>query len=95
MMLFEDSSSPTKIYIELKENPEGGISVAGQDIGEVPRLHFGGDDYEYGLTIPAEGVRALAIQLLAEKYRDDPDVVSKLRQYCDLQQIPCSFWSYP
>ncbi len=95
MILVEDRSSPTKIYIELIEGPDGSIKLDGHDVGEAPKSYFGKSDYEYGLSIPAEGVRALAIQLLAEKYRNDASAVSSLMSFCEAHQILCSFWSYP
>lgn len=94
MMSFEDRTSPTKIFIELNENTDGGVTLSGQDLGEAPRTHFGKADYEYAVTVPAEGIRALAIQLLAEKYQNDASAVSGLKDFCDRRQIPCSFWSH-
>lgn len=95
MVLFEDDSSPTTISIELKEDSKGGLTLFGHDVGDAPRRTFGHEDYEYSVTVPADGIRALAFQLLAEEFKGDPSAVSRLRELCNRRQIPCSFWSWP
>lgn len=95
MILYEDRTSPTKISISLQQVPDGGLSLAGHDTGKAPRECFGSDDYEYVLTVPADGLLPLTMALLAEKYRSDPSAVSRLRDFCQGHSIPCSFWSYP
>lgn len=95
MVLFEDTSSTTKIYIELKEDADGSLTIAGHDVGEAPRMTFGASDYEHAVTVPADAVRALAFHLLAEKFEGDARAVSKLKDFCEQQAIPCSFWAWP
>lgn len=94
MILFEDRESATKIFIELRQNPDGGLTLSGQDIGEAPKTCFGKSDYEYAVTVPESAVPLLAMHLLAEKYRNDAEAVSGLREFCERHLVPCSFWSH-
>lgn len=76
-------------------HPDGGIALEGHDVGEAPRRSFGSDDYEYTLTIPADGLQQLALALLKDRLAGDLSAVSTLRSICSEHDIPARFRSYP
>lgn len=85
---------PTTIHVDVAVNEKGDLVLSGQDIGQAPREVFGASDHEYFLTVRREHKDALLLALLDKLYRDDPRVVSRLRELLGAKGIPAEFFSF-
>ena len=61
--LFHQDSSTT-IHIEAGIDDSGALRVAGHDLGDAPREHFGHDDYEYVASVAPSDKDRLLLALL-------------------------------
>jgi hypothetical protein len=73
-----------------------GLRLHSHDISRIAEQVFGRDgEYEFWLDIKAADLPRLAAALLAEKYAGNLQATDELRAFCDRQQIPASWSSWP
>ena len=95
MIIARTEGPPTSTTISLRLLDDGSLRLEGHDVGRAPRQHFGADDYEYGVTVPADGLPKLVLALLKDRYAADLSAVSRFHTFCKDNEVPAQFWSYP
>ncbi len=66
----------TSVFIDAKIDEEGRFVISGQDIGDLPKEHFGDSDYEYWVVVSKEEKDKVLLALIEKLYRGDSKVVS-------------------
>jgi hypothetical protein len=78
-------------YLVLEDNGE--IRMDGGDIGPAVAKWWGGDDYEYIVTVPPAAAPRLAYELLREKF-SGPDAVDAFRTWCQEHGVEHKFLTW-
>jgi hypothetical protein len=68
--------------IDVALHDDGSIRLDGLDMGPMVEQTWGGDDYEFWVTIPPEAVGRLAVELLRQRYMGDLGAVEALSEFC-------------
>lgn len=84
----------TVIHIEARITDTGAVAVSGHDIGAAPQDWWGDEDYEYGVTIPADHKDSLLLALLEQLYTGNPHTVEDLKQWLAQKGIPHTFQTW-
>jgi hypothetical protein len=80
--------------VRLSVAADGSVRFDAQDMGELVEEVWGDSDYEFGVGVPATGLRKLAFCLLREKYAGRSGAVDELREFCKREDIEHQWDSY-
>lgn len=90
-----ESSDPDGIIISATIVEDGSLRIDGTDYGSSARGFSGGDDYEYGLLIPAEYLPAFTLELLKRSFNLRGQLsFSKIVRICKNARIPVKDWYF-
>lgn len=92
--IYEQDNAEGKLTIDLGVNESGGVEIFFHDIGAAAKRLTGDSDYERAVTIPADQIAQLALNLLADRFADDIQAQSKIETYCEERQIETKVWSF-
>jgi hypothetical protein len=73
---------------EIKDN--GDLTLSGYDSGQSVKEFFGDFDHEYWLTVKAENVVTVLLQLINENFKND----TEFREWLEEKNIQFEFYSY-
>ncbi len=84
----------TSVFINAEITHDGGLVVAGQEIGDAPRKRWGNERYEYQVSIPANQKDHVLLALLQALYTDNPAAVTEFNEFLQTQEIEHRFDSW-
>lgn len=84
----DDEKNTTWETAKIKE--DGDFVLEGCSAGEISEKFWGGDDYEYWLTVDKKWKDTILLLLAQERFKSFED----FRQWLDEQKIPNQFQNY-
>ena len=89
-----ESRGSTSMFIDAEIDKEGRFVLSGQDIGDLPKEHFGDSDYEYWVVVPQDQKDRVLLALMKKLYQGDSKVVSAFMELLKSNGIPYEFGSW-
>ncbi len=76
------------LIAEIKDN--GDLVFSGYDCGQSVKRFFGDLDHEYWLTVKAENISSVILNLIKDRFKND----TEFREWLDEKNIQFEFYSY-
>jgi len=80
------------VHAEVMEN--GKLVMSGQDVGKAPREQWGGDDYEFVVSVLPEQKDRVLLALLEQAFGGHFSAVDEFCAFLESRDIPFEFWSW-